>query len=43
MDSDDLATLATFLGLVGLAFLVILVASGVLGLATVIFRQIAGV
>lgn len=42
MDLEDLKTVLTWVAVLGLVFLVILVASGVLGLATAIYRQIAG-
>ena len=42
MDVEDLKVLLTWVGVLGLIFLAILVGAGVLGLATAIYRQIAG-
>lgn len=42
MDKDDFNAMLTFIGLVGLAFMVVLMSAAVLGLAVRIFIDVAG-
>lgn len=43
MDLEDLKAMASAVAILGFIFVVIIVLSGVVGLATVIFRAITGV